>query len=183
LSELFIVDVKKEDAFTHQSWGNTYLVKAADLTDAASAAPIIVAAEKLFHFDRINFTQARVASKAADDGVYVTIPTSGAGAQITTGKTMPLFLCLEGFFNVAGFGRPLMKYWHTGFDDVFYDADFTFDNTLMTDAFTAVSDMISDLSTNGTPWCKTLSAEVLTAPILRAEVKAHQFTKASKRLL
>jgi len=178
---LFNIDVTKVHSITRENWGNRYYVNAADLTDAASAAPIIVTGEKAFHFDNIEFLQARVSTVAPFDSSYVTVPLTGNGSKILTGKQMPLFLCMEVKFPVFGFGKPLMKYYHTGFDDVFYDADFTYDDTLLSDALTALQDMLSDLQTNGTPMVKDGDHEALLNPIVRTLVLSHQFTKASKR--
>lgn len=179
---LFIVDVTKQHAVTLESWGNRYIVNATDTTDAASAAPIIADGEAAFHFSNINFVQARVATVTPSDGLYVTIPLTQVGLKPVTGKEMPLFCTLDGVFVTSGLGRPLRKYWHTGFDDTFYDADFTYDDTFLSDARSAIVGMISDLTDNGTPWVKDGDSPVVGI-VLKTHVLSHQFTKASKRAL
>lgn len=178
----FIVDITKQHAVTLESWGNRYLVNAADLTDASSAAPIIASAEASFHFGGIEFVQARVATLTANDGVYVTIPLTNVGQMAVTGKTMPLFCTLDVVAHPSGFGRPLRKYYHTGFDDVFYDADFTYDDALLSTVFDNITQMVSDLNDNGTPWIKNTDHEVVAIAV-KTRVLSHQFTKASKRNL
>lgn len=176
----YIVDITKQHQTTLESWGNRYLVNAADLTDAASAVPIIVGQEKNIHFSNINFLQARVATFVANDGVYVTIPLDEVGQVPLTGKQMPLFLVVETVIQAAGFGRPMRKYYHTGFDDVHYDADFTYDDDFLDDVLTCQTQIIDLLSDNGTPWIKDLDHEATFATV-RKLVLSHQFTKASKR--
>lgn len=177
---LFIVDITKRHHVTLQSWGNSYLIDAATLTNAASAVSIIQGAEAAFHFDVVDFVRARVATQAANDGIYTTIPLTGTGDQISSGKTMPLFLAMEAVFQTQSPGRPLRKFYHTGFDDPFYDDDFTFDNDLIDDAFVALGQMITDLGDNDTTYVKAVS-NAATLVSIEALVKSHQFTKASKR--
>lgn len=177
---LFIVDVTKQHSITLQTWGNRYIVNASDLTDAASAAPIIADSESEFHFERVNFVQARVATVTANDGIYVTVPLTNVGQNPITGKEMPLFLTLDGVFQVSGFGRPLRKFWHTCFDDTFYDTDYTYDDAFLSSARTSVITMIDNLETNGTPWVKDGDSPIV-AVTLKTHVLSHQFTKASKR--
>lgn len=178
---VFIVDITKQHTTTLESWGNRYLVNAADLTDAASCVPIIANAEKEFHFDNISFVQGRVATFAPNDGLYNTIPLTGVGAKAVTGKQMPLFCTLDVVLRAEGFGRPARKYYHTGFDDTFYDNDFTYDDTFLSDVLASVTGLIEDLSNNSTPWVKNADSAILPIPTIKTRVLSHQFTKASKR--
>lgn len=181
MAPFFIVDVTKEHGATLQQWGNRYIIQADDLTAAASAVSIIVPYEKDFHFNGVNFLQARVSTLVPDDGLYVTVPLTGTGTKAVTGKTMPLFCCMRADFLTLGFGRPSRKYYHTGFDDVFYDADFTFDDTYLSDTFGDLEAMIADLSANATDWVDP-QGDPITAPIIKTRVTHHQFKKASRRV-
>jgi hypothetical protein len=180
MAAVFVLDITKQHHSTLESWGNRYLIETTDLTAAASAVPIVVAAEKAFHFDCVDFLSARVSTDTPDDGLWITVPLEGHGGQISTGKTMPLFLAMEARFLTSGFGPTLLKYYHTGFDDVFYDADFTYDDALLTDALDALTAMISDLADNDTTYVKR-EGVAATIPTIKTRVLAHQFTKASKR--
>jgi hypothetical protein len=182
MAPVFIVDITKRHHTTLESWGNRYLIETSDLTAAATAVPIIVAAEKAFHFDCIDFMSGRVSTDTPDDGLWVTIPLEGNGDQVTAEKTMPLFLAMEAVFLTSGFGPTLRKYYHTGFDTATYDADFTFDDGLLSSALDALVAMISDLADNDTTYVKR-EGVAATIPTIRTTVLAHQFTKASKRAL
>lgn len=111
---IFIVDITKE--YNNQEWGNRYLVDAPDLGSAQDAGIPLAEQEKTFHSQAINFIQARVASLAANDGLYVTIPLSGTGALVVLNNLLPLQTVVMADIIVGGFGRPSRKYYHVGMD-------------------------------------------------------------------
>lgn len=177
---LFNINIKKRDHVTRIEWGNRYIINAADLATAEGTYAFIVAAEKLFHFDRVDFLQALVSTVVEGDPFFVSNVLTGTGAQITTGKTMPLFCTMDVTFGASGGGRPGRKFYHTLFDDVFYDADLTYDAALLSDADEALTELMADLVDNDTPLVSP--GDILyTSVAVLPDVLSHQFTKASKR--
>lgn len=177
---IYIVDVSKLLQGTLQSWGNRYLINAGDLTEAASAAPIIVAAERAFHSESVEFTQARVATLAANDGLYLTLPQAGNGSRPVDGNVAPIQCCVRVDFQVSGFGRPSRKFYHTGCGTNEIDPGQRWETAVLADTDAAVAQLISDLGDNGTFWVDPQGQEVIQQSV-KGLIAYHQFTKASKR--
>lgn len=177
---IYIIDYTKQDHITKQTWGNRYLVDAATLADAVTASDHVLSAETAFHFDRVDFIHRLVSSATAFDTVFQSDPISASGEGISTGKTMPIFEVMEVVFGKSGGGRPGRKFYHTLYDDAFYDADGTFDDALLSDADTALTAMIAALADIDVTFCDAAGHPYINAvPV--PDVKFHQFTKASKR--
>ena len=176
---LFIVDVKKRYVGNLQPWGNRYIVRADDLETAQTAGPIIAINEKLFHSEAVEFLQYRVATVAANDGLYVSAPISGFGSRLVDGIVVPIQVCVRVDFSVNGFGRPSRKFYHTcvgvgdGGDVQRWDIGLVelVDDSLQT--------MLTALSSNGTPMVD-VDDQTVTGESAFFSYAYHQFHKRSK---
>lgn len=179
----FIVDITKRYGNVTYEWGNRYIVNAADLTDASSVAAILVTGEKVIHSSFVEFIQARVATVAANDGNYITLPLTGFGEQVPDGLPLPAITTVNVEVQIAGFGRPGRKFYHPFLDPSYMSTvkEFSWLDGYLTTVFDAVIQMISDANDNGTPIVRDPDHEWLEAIAVQRLFGYHQFTKQSPR--
>ena len=180
---LFNVTIKKRDATTRQSWGNRYILDAADL-DAAnvSANDIILTREKAMHYETVEFLEVLVSSREAFDSIFVSTPVSGLGVLTIGGNQMPLFCVVEVAIAATAAGRPGRKFYHVGAGVDSVETALNWDNATLTAVTSNLGTMLSDLSTASTPMVLPGGGTLETA-IAYSDIRSHQFTKASKRAL
>lgn len=179
----YIVDITHQYGAVLYEWGNRYIVHANDLTDAASAVPLIVAQETLFHSEAVAYIQARVATVEANDGVYVTIPLGDFGQITDLAVPLPAITTVNIEVQVAGFGRPGRKYYHPFLSAAYGSTTvpFTWLNSYLEEVQNDVITMIDNLTTNGTPLVRDADHEWLQAVTVHRVFGYHQFTKQSPR--
>jgi hypothetical protein len=119
MPELFIIDVIKRFGSVIHRWGNRYLVLAEDITAASETVPDIVAGEKAFHSQYVNFERARVSSAVANDTLYENVYLSGTGDIVPVNLALPAITTMNVIVPVSGFGRPSRKFYH-----LFVDASY-----------------------------------------------------------
>jgi hypothetical protein len=179
----YICDIQKRDHLTRQTWGNRYIFEAFSLGDARTAGLSAVLFEQQIHFDRVDFVSMRTSTQDPDDGLFIVDALVGNGGQITSGKTLPIFCTLDLNLVAAGGGRHGLKFYHVLVDDVFYDADGTFDDTYLGTVSTEVASLFSTLGDLDVSLVSPTGSHTYTSGVPLEEVKSHQFTKASKRTL
>ena len=179
----YIADIQKRDHVTRQTWGNRYIFEAASLADARDAGLAAVLMERAIHWDRVDFIQLRTSSQAEDDSVFIVDILVGNGDQITSGKTLPIFCTLDVNLTAFAGGRHGLKFYHVLVDDVFYDADGTFDDTYLTNVSDELDTFFGTLGDADVTLVNPGGTVTYTNGVPVEEVKSHQFTKASKRAL
>lgn len=108
-SGLWIADIEK--LLQGEYWTNRYIIEAADMAAALTAANTIVGAERAIHYDNVLFTRYRVSDGVAETDVYQVTNVNLFGSQaLGSDHMLPLFNVLRIDFNTAGGGRPSRKY-------------------------------------------------------------------------
>jgi hypothetical protein len=177
----WIVDLQKRDSFTRQTWGNRYIIEAGSINDAKEAGFVLRDAEVAFHFDRVEFKSMRVSSQTEFDTDFIVIPLTEEGGQIVTDKVLPIFCTVDVFLTSGAGGRHGLKFYHTLFDALNYDADGTIDDTYKTAVASALTDAIVMLGDIPASLVSPTGAHTYTDVAVQNDVGSHQFTKASKR--
>jgi hypothetical protein len=179
----FIIDIQKQHHTTKQTWGNRYIVECAAITNASDAASDLQTFEEEIHFNNIDFISRRISTQVEGDDVFIVVGPSGTGAQTLDGNEMPLFCTLDVVLNAFAGGRHGYKFYHTGFGTGTYDNDFTYDDGYLGIVTTAWTALFSALGDDDVTLVSPDGSKTYTSMTPVAEVKSHQFTKASKRSL
>jgi hypothetical protein len=180
---IFIVDITKQHSVNLMEWGNRYLVRATDLTEAASAVPFLTDLEAGMHQATVNILQARVRVFAPGVAPYISIPIDAAGTVGETGPEMPAITTINVQVVVAGFGRPSRKFYHGfyGTSAMHLTVSQQWTDTRVNAAQSLLQTAIADLGTNATPLVDPDDQEWTDAVIVRKVFGSHQFTKQSPR--
>lgn len=134
-----------------QKWTNRYIVDAADLAAATSAALIILDHERTRQLDVVTLDYARISTAATGDDVYTTLPYNLNGSASTGGVDyLPLYNTVLVDIGVTGGGRPSRKFYRPPIREN-EQSNGTLDSSVVAAFNTMVSDMISDLEDNSTP--------------------------------
>lgn len=183
MSSIFIIDITKQHSVSQIKWGNRYLVRANDLTDASSAVGTLTALEIAVHQATVDLVQARVSTVESSNDDYLTIPLASAGSVGETGPEMPAITTINVEVVVAGFGRPSRKFYHGfyGTSAMHLTLPQRWSSTRETAVFEAMQEAIDLLSSNSTPLVDPDNQEWTTAVIVQRTFGSHQFHKRSPR--
>lgn len=176
---LFKIQVFKSFLSGGREWTNVYLVTAADLLAAGSAAFIIKDHEILFHKNQTIITKFRVTDETPGSNAFVVVPVNEPGTGGNAVEYWPLFNVVRVDFQAQGFGRPSRKYYRLPLieNDV---ADNVIDPARTGAILTALSDMIADLNTNGTPFVDP-QLQLLGPPVVFGAVQMRQLHRKRRR--
>lgn len=147
---LFKIQIFKTHPETPRPFSNTYVVDASDMTEARGAVPFIRDME-LDMFDNATFlTYARVSTLAPDFHNFSTVPINTAASSSPSGTGLPLFNTLRIDITTTGFGSPTRMRYRNLTEGVIVGTEV--DSTFRAAKEALVNTLITDLSTNGTPW-------------------------------
>lgn len=179
----FIIDYTKRHSVSQITWGNRYLVLATDLTEAISALDALTPLEVAVHQATVEILQARVATLAANDGLYVSVPLSEVGSVGETGPEMPAITTINVEMLAAGFGRPSRKYYHGfyGTSAMHLTVAQRWSDARVTAVRDAMLTAIGALQDNATPMCDPDEQLITEAVIVQRLFGFHQFHKQSPR--
>lgn len=147
---LFRVQVFKSLSGSDREWSNTYLVDAADLDAAVTAAAPIPTHEQPLHGDVVTITRMRVSDTTEDTDVFASVPLGLIGTLYTAADHdwMPLFNTVRVDIGVVGGGRPSRKFYRPPIaEDEQVNGRLNASIKTLFDG--TIADMISDVSTAG----------------------------------
>lgn len=180
---IFIVDITKQHQVNLMEWGNRYLVRATDLTEAASSVPFFTDLEQAVHQATVSIMNARVRLLDPGDNPYVSIPIDAVGLVGETGPEMPAITTINAQIVVAGFGRPSRKFYHGfyGTSAMSLTASQQWTDDRLNGLSGALLSAIEGLAGNATPLVDPDDQEWTEAVIVRKVFGYHQFNKRSPR--
>lgn len=180
---MFIIDFTKEHSVNLQKWGNRYLIRADDLTEAISAVPLFEDLERGAHSEGVAILQARVATVAANDGLYLNVPLDWVGTQATDDVILPLITTMNLEIIPDGFGRPSRKYYHPCVGPSLCSTTLfqQWLPTFLSDVRDAMIATITACNSNSTPLVDPDDQPLTEAVIAQRQFGFHQFHKRSPR--
>jgi len=175
---LYQVDVEK--SFGGEFWTNRYVINSSTLENADEGADIIVARERIFHRESVQFTKVRTRTFVAGDDTYSSRPLSGSGEVPPSGALLPLFNVIRVDFPAEGGGRPSRKYYRIGICAGDMADDFIVNNTILSLTESGLAGMIAELAGNATPFVD-VDGQELSDPTAFATIAMRQLRKGSRR--
>jgi hypothetical protein len=105
----FVADIEK--MYQGEYWTNRYVIAAASLAAAVTAASTLVEAERLVTTNGVLFTKFRVSDTDPATDIYQVTNSNLFGLASTGGsQLLPLFNVVRVDFSTQGGGRPSRKY-------------------------------------------------------------------------
>lgn len=169
----------RKKTYDGHEFGNRYLVRASNITNAYTAIAPIIEAEKVFHSPGVTFLYARVSDLIEDNDVYYTVPQSGTGSLGDLTQALPSLLALRVDLTVLTGGRPSRKFYHPCLNESYQDQGL-WGGTYIVTVENTLSDLISDLQSNTTPLVDP-DDQVIGGPVAKQLITHRQWSKRSKR--
>lgn len=174
---LFKVEIFKQ--YQNENWANVYHLRAADIDEAASGVPILVAAERAIHLNTTEFVSARVADIAEGTDVFYSIPLGGFGSVGPGEAALPLWNTIRVDFAVTGGGRPSRKFYRGRLDET-ASSYLTVVTAVANQIDTELTDMITDLAANGTPYVD-VDDQLVNNAVVYPRVQMRQLHRKRRR--
>src|SRR5574339_38234 len=176
---IFKIQMFKSFLAGNREWTNVYLVEAADLNAAFTAAKIVRDHEIPLHKNQVIFTKARISDVDPLTSVFSVRPINLPGTAGNAIEYLPLFNTARVDAGVSGFGRPSRKYYRLPLieNDV---VDGVVGSPLLTLLESTLSDLIADLTTNSTPWVDP-QGQLITAVSALQPIQMRQLHRKRRR--
>lgn len=175
---LFQIDIQKD--VLGYNWTNVYVVEAADLSVAHSAAnTVLVTAEQDIHTTLVTINHVRTSTLVAGDNSFKSSPRSVQGTLASDGNALPLFNVVRVDIG-AEEGRPSRKYYRCGLGSGNVASGFEWDSVKVNAVQAAIEVLIPAMFDAGAQLVDpdgSALGEVITDP----KIGMHQLRRGSKR--
>lgn len=170
---LWQIDIEK--VLNGEYWTNRYIVDDVGAATPITLAGFLIAGERSFHEDVVEFTKARVATFPVSNGAYTILPINLFGQLTTANNRMPLFNVFRVDLQL-GVGRPSRKYYRCPvMEDDQIDGNVT--SAKLGTLTTLVQDMINDCAGQ----LVDPGGDVITTASVAGAVGMRQLRRGSKR--